>query len=163
MELWDAYSSKFEKIEGMTLVRGEPIPEGIHHLVCDVLVKHTDGTYLLMKRANGKLFGGMWEASAGGSALAGEDPLNCAKRELFEETGIVSSELKEVGRLSNRDTVFVEYLLITFCAKDEIVLQEGETTAYRWVRREELLSMRKDELATDRIQRFIPELTSPLK
>ncbi len=68
-----------------------------------------------------------------------------------------------MGRLSNRDTVFVEYLLITSCAKDEIVLQEGETTAYRWVRREELLSMRRDELATDRIQRFIPEPSRPIK
>ncbi len=160
MELWDAYSKGFEKIEGMTLVRSEPIPEGVYHLVCDILVKHTDGTYLLMKRAKDKLFGGMWEASAGGSALSGEDPLNCAKRELFEETGIIASGLKEVGRLNNRDTVFVEYLLITTCAKDEIVLQEGETTAYRWVRREELLNMRKDELATDRIQRFIPELST---
>ena len=163
MELWDAYNRNFERIEGRFLIRGEPIPNGLYHLVCDVLVKHTDGTYLLMKRAMNKLFGGMWEASAGGSALSGEDPLQCAKRELFEETGIVSSELKAVGRLSNRDTVFVEYLCITSCAKDGIVLQEGETTAYRWVSREELLCMRKDELATDRIQRFIPELTSPLK
>ena len=52
MELWDAYNSSFEKIEGMTLVREEQdkIPAGVYHLVCEVLVKHVDGTYLLMKR-----------------------------------------------------------------------------------------------------------------
>ncbi len=72
MELWDAYNSNFEKIEGMTLVREEQdkIPAGVYHLVCEVLVKHVDGTYLLMKRDPTKpLFPNMWEATAGGSAL----------------------------------------------------------------------------------------------
>ena len=51
MELWDAYNSNFEKIEGLTLVREEQdkIPSGVYHLVCEILVRHTDGTYLLMK------------------------------------------------------------------------------------------------------------------
>ena len=42
MELWDAYNSNFEKIEGMTLVREEQdkIPAGVYHLVCEVLVRH---------------------------------------------------------------------------------------------------------------------------
>ena len=48
MELWDAYDVNFNKIEGKTLVRGEPVPDGVCHLVCDIIVKHTDGTYLLM-------------------------------------------------------------------------------------------------------------------
>lgn len=48
MELWDAYNKDFEKVNGTTLIRGETIPNGLYHLVCDVLVKHTDGTFLLM-------------------------------------------------------------------------------------------------------------------
>ena len=47
MEVWDAYNKEFEKIEGMTLIRGEAIPDGIYHLVCDVIVKHTDGDYIM--------------------------------------------------------------------------------------------------------------------
>ena len=88
MEIWDAYDSDFNIIEGMTLIRGEEnsIPDGIYHLVCTILVKHTDGTYLLMKRDLSKTYPGMWEATAGGSALKGEDPLTCAFRELREET-----------------------------------------------------------------------------
>ena len=50
MELWDAYNAGFEKIENTLLVRREKIPDGLFHLVCDILVKHTDGTYLLMQR-----------------------------------------------------------------------------------------------------------------
>ena len=47
MEVWDAYNKEFEKIEGMTLIRGEAIPDGFYHLVSDIIVKHVDGTYLL--------------------------------------------------------------------------------------------------------------------
>ncbi len=47
MELWDAYDKDFNKIEGITLVRGEPIPDGFFHLVCEVVVKHEDGSYLV--------------------------------------------------------------------------------------------------------------------
>lgn len=38
----------------------------------------------------------MWEATAGGSALQGENPLECVKRELREETGILIDDFIEV-------------------------------------------------------------------
>ena len=41
MELWDAYDSNFKKVDGVTLIRGNVIPDGLFHLVCDVLVMHT--------------------------------------------------------------------------------------------------------------------------
>lgn len=48
MEYWDAYDRNINKIKNKTLVRGKPIPDGIYHLVCDIAVRHIDGTYLLM-------------------------------------------------------------------------------------------------------------------
>lgn len=48
MELWDAYDRDFKKIQGVTLVRGEAIPEGFFHLVCEIIVRHIDGSYLIM-------------------------------------------------------------------------------------------------------------------
>lgn len=50
MEVWDAYNRQFERIEGVSLVRGETIPDGVYHLVSDVIVRHIDGEYLLMQR-----------------------------------------------------------------------------------------------------------------
>ena len=44
METWDAYDKDFNKIGGVTLIRGEKIPEGVYHLACDVIVRHTDGS-----------------------------------------------------------------------------------------------------------------------
>ena len=95
-EIWDAYDKELNKIDNVQLIRGEPIPDGFYHLVCDIVVKHTDGTYLLMQRDFKKTFGGMWELTAGGSALAGETPLEGAMRELREETGIISFNLLHI-------------------------------------------------------------------
>ena len=160
MEIWDAYDRNLEKIEGMTLVRGEKIPEGVYHLVCDIIVRHTDGEYLLMQRDSRKHYGGMWEATAGGSALQGESPLDCAIRELREETGIRAEYLEEVGRVraAGRNAIYCEFLCITDCKKDSIILQEGETSAYQWVTQDELLSMKREELVTQRMQNFVDDL-----
>ena len=52
----------------------------------------------------------------------------------------------------------VEFLCETDWPKDRVTLQEGETVAYRWVSREELIAMRKEELVTKRMQGFLTEL-----
>ena len=160
MEIWDAYDANLNKIENKTLVRGETIPDGIFHLVCDILVRHADGTYLLMQRDLRKSYGGLWEATAGGSALSGETPIVCAKRELKEETGITATVLSQVGCVVDKGThsIYVEFLCITDCNKNAVTLQDGETTAYKWVSRKELLSMNSDKLITERMQQFISEL-----
>ena len=160
MEIWDAYDRDFNLIKGLALVRGEPIPEGVFHLVSDVIVRHVCGDYLLMRRDLRKHYGGLWEATAGGAALRGEDPLDCALRELREETGICADDLTEVGRVCDqRHTLYVDYLCVTDCDKDCVTLQEGETMAYRWVSRDKLLGMKASELVTERMQAFIEELT----
>ena len=160
MEVWDAYDAQFQKVKDKTLIRGERIPDGLFHLVCDILVKHVDGTYLLMQRDLRKHFGGMWEATAGGSALLGETPLACAKRELREETGIVADDLAEVGRVVDPHThsIYVEFFCLTDWDKSKITLQEGETIAHKWVSRDALLNMRNDQLLTKRTLQFISEL-----
>ena len=146
--MWDAYDNEFNKIENVTLVRGEPIPDSMYHLVCDVIVKHIDETYLLMQRDFKKTCGGMWELTAGGSALRGETPLECALIELREETGIEASKIEEIGRFVNDiyNTLRVEYLCVTDCEKNAVTLQEGETVNYRWVDKKSLLEMGQDEL-----------------
>ena len=158
MEIWNLYDENFTKIPRAALIRGEEIPKGTFHLVCDVIVRHTDGSFLLMQRDTRKQYGGMWEATAGGSALWDESPLECAARELREETGIVSECLTEVGRVRSHDTFYVEYLCVTDCKKDSITLQEGETIAYKWVSKSELVAMKKSELVTERMQTFIEDL-----
>lgn len=61
MALWDAYDAHLNNIDGQTFVRGEKIPKGLYHLVCEIIVRHQDGMYLLTQRDERKNFGGMWE------------------------------------------------------------------------------------------------------
>lgn len=101
----------------------------------------------------------LWEATACGSALQGETPVSCAHRELEEETGIIASELTEVGRIvdKNKHSVYVEFVCVTDWDKDNIRLQEGETIAYKWVTGSELIARKEDEIATYRIWEFIDD------
>lgn len=131
MEYWDACDNDLHLIPGVTLIRGEAIPEGMCHLVCDVIVRHKDGTYLLMQRAPDKKFGGMWEATAGGSAVQSKTPVRCAVRELHEETGILCDDLQQAGQVRDGETLYVEFFCETNCDKESVMLQDGETSAYR--------------------------------
>ena len=143
MELWDAYNRNGEKT-GEILVRGEPIPEGRYHLVCEVLVRHMDGDYLCMIRSRQKPNYPLYpECTAGGSALMGDSPIDCIKRELREETGIEWDEFEEVNR-TVRDcyaTIFHSYVCTVDWPKDKITLQEGETEAYRWLSEREFVEL----------------------
>lgn len=148
MELWDAYY-KDGTLANQDLVRGEPIPKGLYHIVCEILVRHVDGEYLLMHRDPGKVdYPDYDEASAGGSALKGENPLDCAKRELWEETG-VSGTITPIGQYISRDTLHYNYLCVTDCDKDSIILQEGETTDYRWISEAEFIDFVNSDAMID--------------
>ena len=134
MEIWDGYYGD-GTLAGVDLVRGEPVPAGLYHLVSGVLVRHTDGDYLLMERDPSKPnFPGYYEATAGGSAQKGEDALACAKRELYEETGIADGSFTQIGRRVYEDgRIFFSFLCRTGWDKAAIRLQAGETSAFRWV------------------------------
>lgn len=137
MELWDAYKED-GTIAGCNLVRGQAIPKGLFHLVSEVIVRHEDGMFLLMQRDIKKPnYPGLYEASAGGSALAGESPYAAAIRELKEETGIEATELDQIYKFISRDTIYYGYLCKTNCDKDSIKFQQGETISYLWLTKEE--------------------------
>ena len=147
MEIWDGYLAD-GTLAHRDLVRGEPIPSGLFHLVCEILVRHIDGDYLLMRRDLRKHnYGGYYEATAGGSAIKGEDKESCARRELFEETGISSDALLEIGRYTSHDTIYYNFLCVTDRDKSSITLQEGETISYKWISENDFIAfVNSDEM-----------------
>ena len=143
MELWDAYTRNGVKTGGV-LVRGQKMWPGIYHLVCEVLVRHVDGSFLCMIRSrhtpNYPLYP---ECTAGGSALMGESALDCIRRELREETGIEWEDFEEVGYcVREKDQcLFYSYLANVDWPKDRITLQEGETEDYQWLSEEAFIEL----------------------
>lgn len=142
MEIWDAYDKDEQKI-GIDLIRGEEIPDKMFHLVSEVVVRHKDGDFLLLKRDYQKEgYPGYEEIGAGGSVLKNETAKEGALRELKEETGIMADNLIDLYTLVDEGdhSIYHGYLVFTCCCKDCIVLQLGETIGYRWVCKKELIS-----------------------
>ena len=151
MELWDAYDNMGNKT-GETLVRGEPIPKGLYHLVSCIVVRHADGDFLLMRRAPEKEhYPNIWEIGAGGSVVQGETAEISARRELEEETGISRGQWSYLGRYVEWDTIYEGFLCVSDWPKDQIRLQAGETVDYRWLSREGFIRFFDSD---DCIQRF---------
>ena len=153
MELWDLYDKDGNRT-GETWERKhgnyQDIPDGRFHLVSDILVQHVDGTFLLMHRHPGKdVYPGYWEASAGGSALQGEAPEECARRELREETGIRAERFELVNMVFRDRSHSLVYSFTTTvnCDKDALILQDGETTDFKWVDAAGLIEYAESDLA----------------
>ncbi len=152
MELWDAYDDH-GNLTGETLVRGEPVPEGRYHMIATVLVRHTDGDFLLMRRAPEKTWPNIWEVGVGGCALQGESADQCIVRELREETGIDRGSFTPIYRSfeDGEGAIFQGFTCVTDYPKDQIKLQKGETSAYRWLNLQDFLAFFDTE-CIDRIR-----------
>lgn len=131
MELWDVLDERGNRT-GRTVERGQPMSQDEYHLVVHVWVVNSKGEYLISRRTPNKSFPGMWEAS-GGSALAGEDSLTAAIREVREELGIdLDPRNGMVFRRYRRQHYdfpdFVDVWLFRQEARlDDVALQPGET------------------------------------
>ena len=133
MEKRDIFDAEGNNL-GTPIVRGESIPEGRYVLSVSIFTVNDKGEILLTLRAPEKPnFPNVWEITAGG-ALAGENGIEAAMRELQEETGLkAKKEDLQLLRVIREPSAFVEcYLYRTNLPASAVVLQEGETVAARF-------------------------------
>ena len=101
-------------------------------------------------------FGGMFEATASGSALRGEDPVTCANRELLEETGITPLSIEEISVFVSHNTIYHNFLAITDCDKNKVLLQEGETVSFKWLNETDFIKfVNSDEMIAAQRKRYL--------
>lgn len=99
---------------------------------------------LFLQIAENKMEKGSWGVPAG-KLESQEDPLDAAKRELFEETGIVteSSNLQPLGKLyfCRPEMHYIYHLFGLQLNKDPSVFLSREHCSHAWVSKEEALAL----------------------
>ncbi len=145
-EMWDVYDVNRQRT-GRLHRRGDPLVPGEYHLSVFVWIVNTRGEILITRRAPNKGYPLIWEIT-GGSAVAGDDSLTAALREVKEETGLTLDPAK--GRvalpLSGQDWFGDVWVFRQDVDMNDICLQEGETCEAKLVTREELLRLREEGL-----------------
>ena len=158
-EVWELVDINENKT-GVMIERGTNtlIPQGMYHTAVDVWVKNKEGKILLTQRHPNKEWGLKWECS-GGAMVAGESPLDSAKRELEEETAIqvLEEKLTCLGKaiLNEHQCIMYTYLVV-LTEEVELKLQPEEVIDAKWVDSIELENMQEEIVDTvwDRYLQF---------
>ena len=146
-ERFDLYDVN-RNFTGKTLERGNKVPEGYYRLVVHVCIFGPDGRMLIQKRLPNKSgWSGMWDITAGGSALAGDSSQQAASRELLEEVGIdYSLEGIRPAMTIYFDGGFNDIYTVNMDVDiDSLKLQPTEVEQVRWATEEEILEMLKQK------------------
>ncbi len=117
--VWDIRRDTFE-LDDSQVIRDYLVHPG----AVAIIALNDDGELLLIEQyrhAQGKI---MWEAPAGLMDLANEDPLETAKRELYEETGYVAKTWNVLLDFANSPGGSTEQIRIYF-ARDVTMHPEG--------------------------------------
>ena len=141
MEYWDIYDSRRRKT-GKTVQRGTPLLPGEYHLVVHICLFGSDGRMLIQRRQPFKAgFPGLWDLSATGSAVAGEDSAQAAQRELSEELG-VRIDFADIRPYITfyREYGFVDVYVLT-ADPGVLCLQEEEVIEARLATEEEICAL----------------------
>ena len=141
-EYWDVLDDD-RKLTGKLHRRGDPLPDGVNHLVVHPWIVKSNGEFLITRRSLNKIgYPGLWEIP-GGSASAGEDSLTAVIREAQEESGLVL--LPSNGELlcsyHRGNTFYDSWLFRQNFNLSDAVLQDNETIDARTATWSEISAM----------------------
>ncbi len=153
-ELRDLYDFHGNKTE-LTYHKGDPIPEGYYPMVVMVVIRNSEGKFLMQKRVPSK--GGDWGVT-GGHPKAGETPMEGIITEVKEELGLDFSKeiFTQYDSGCDGKDCFKMYYVNKDIDLDEITIQEDELSEVRWFSMDELQHMvDTHELNEDQIACFV--------
>ena len=152
-ELRDLYDKDGNKTD-MTYHKGDTIPDGYYPMVVMVVIRNSDGKFLMQKRVPSK--GGDWGVT-GGHPKSGESPIEGIITEVKEELGLDFSNEEFIEYNSGCDgkDCYKMYFVNKDIDIDEITIQEEELSEVRWFSMDELKHMVEiNELNDDQIACF---------
>ena len=163
-EVWDVLDKDGNKT-GRFHERGKPMTPEDHHLIIHVWIMNTKKEFLISKRTPNKLYPNMWECT-GGSAVAGDDSLTTALKEVREELGVALNA--ESGRLYKRCVYEYEnggsdfldaWLFHQDVSLSNITFQPDETCDAMWAGADKIREMMKTgEFLSEKFYPYFDEM-----
>lgn len=144
MEIWDVYD-RDRNLTGKKVLRGEPnnLKEGEYGLVVHVAIFNSKGEMLIQKRQSSRdRFPNLWDISAGGHSIAGENSQEAITRESFEELGYTNHDFsndRPYLTINYSDGFGDVYIVIDENLDiNDLRLQKEEVQCVTWANREEV-------------------------
>lgn len=139
MELRDLYDRN-GNLTGKTYYKGDTISDGFYPMVVMVVIRNSNGDFLMQKRTPNK--GGDWGVT-GGHPKSGETPIEGIITEVKEELGLDFSKENFIEYDSGCDgkDCYKMYYVTKDIDINDITIQESELTEVRWFTMDELKSM----------------------
>ena len=138
-ELRDLYDKNGNKTN-KNYKKGDPIPKGYYPMVVMVVIRNSNGDFLMQKRVEAK--GGDWGVT-GGHPKSGETPIEGIITEVKEELGLDFSENDFIEYDSGCDgkDCYKMYYVTKDIDISKIKIQQEELTEVRWFSMDELKRM----------------------
>ena len=149
-DLYDKDSNKTDK----TYRKGDLIPKGYYPMVVMVVIRNSNGEFLMQKRSQNK--GGDWGVT-GGHPKSGETPIEGIITEVKEELGLDSSNENFILYDSGCDgkDCYKMYFVNKDIDLNDIKIQKEELSEVKWFSMDELNHMvETNELNADQIACF---------
>ena len=146
-ELWDILDEN-GNATGRVHERGKPMTKSEYHLEVSVWIENDKGEYLISQRSSNKKFPYMWECT-GGSAIAGDDSLTTALKEVKEELGIILQPQNgrmiqhnvPCGNINECHGLVDVWLFRQNVDISTVILTPDETCNVMWANRDEISRM----------------------
>jgi 8-oxo-dGTP pyrophosphatase MutT (NUDIX family) len=149
-DLYDINGNKTNK----TYHKGESIPKGYYPMVVMVVIRNSEGKFLMQKRVESK--GGDWGVT-GGHPKSGETPIEGIITEVKEELGIdfTNENFIEYDSGCDGKDCYKMYFVNKDIDIKDITIQEEELSEVKWFSMDELKHMVEiKELNDDQIACF---------
>jgi isopentenyldiphosphate isomerase len=147
-EIVDIYNPDTLTKTGEVISKNIAHQKGIWHSSIHLIIVNKDRlkTLFQQRASNKDLYPNSWDIAVGGHISAGESDILAVKRELQEELGIESNDIKFIKRykeeLNNNGINNKEIVNLYILEKDinisDITLQDEEVRDARWITKEEM-------------------------
>lgn len=149
MEFWDVYN--LERIhQGYAIDRAVGVKKDEYHLIAHVCVFNQKNEMLLQKRQSNKInWPNIWDFSAGGAAISGENTQKTAEREAKEELSLnISLQNQRPYITVYCEEGFDDYFIVEVNPEQEknIVGSNDEVAEIRWFSLPEILKLCQEGL-----------------